>query len=123
MIRRIATDVPNRIVERINDRDGEVHRQVFVTPIVDCCGHTIAKDGPSGLIGVNSDTGIAKSRQYRGHQALDRRAMNEKCFQRVAYTDALSLGVVNDVAGHLEVGRLIEEDVDDTRTGFDDGNL
>ncbi|CAB4540799.1 unannotated protein [freshwater metagenome] len=48
--------------------------------------------------------------------------MYEQCFESVADADALRFGIVNDVARHFELCAGIEENVDDSCTGFDDGN-
>src|SRR5271155_5752250 len=102
----VFVDVGNRPVDTVDNRDCDLHRQVFAAQV--------------GLIGVevHGDTGVLQSSDQPRDGLPGDRGVDQQRLGGVAHAGATGLGVQQDPFGHLEVGGVVHVDVAVADTGL-----
>ena len=112
VLRTVAVDVLDRLVERADDLDRDDRAQIFRAhnPLRSPAARRAIKSaGP--LVAADLDPAggerLADARQELGGRV----GMDQQRFGRVADAQPLALGVDRDPLGHVQVGRAIDIDV------------
>ncbi len=111
MLRAVARDVIHRLVDAVDHPHGEDGREIFGVPIffgrrLDA-GHELARC----LVPAQFDALVLIDFPEPRQHAIGDAARNEQRFHRVAGPEALSLGVVRDADGLVDVRLVVDIDV------------
>ena len=116
VMRAVALDVSDRLVERSDDLDADDRGQVFLAPVglgrgdEVRAGHAI-QQGERGRIAAHLDALLCEHRADRRQEPGRHVGMHEQRLGSVARAQLLRLGVVDDGQRHRQIGRRVDIDV------------
>ena len=120
VVRRVAADVVERVVEVVDDPHRDVEAQVLGRPVLlGGRDDAVMRDATTSASPCTVTPCALQRRDDGRHEALGRRPMHQHGLDGVAHARALHLRVDDDVARPLQRRGLVEHDVDDAGTGLD----
>ena len=127
--RAVARDVLHRLVQRVDDLDGEDQLEELLAEVLGLRGLHPRRELLRPRAAADLDAGLAVRREHLLEERRGDLLVHQQRLHRVADARALHLGVEADLDRHRDVGRLVDVDVADPlvvedhrdRRALDDG--
>jgi hypothetical protein len=118
----VPADVPDGVVEVVDDADGQDQIEIFRVPVRLGGRGGLRDQCARALAATQLHPRIDEPTRHGGEEPRSHLAMDEQRLERVAHARSLGLGIQREADRHVEVGRGVHEEMDEPLVVLEHGH-